>query len=521
LDDLLTGLAHVDERLLKLSPIVIIGMHRSGTRLLVDVLDKLGVFMGADRQADSESVTFMLINEGILHQCGAFWSEPMSAHFMLAQPDVVEAVAASVREALAAQLDNYAGRSGWHLWASANEPPAFGWKDPRNTFTLPVWKHVFPRLRVIHIVRHGVDAAASLSRRHAQALRAATGEPIPSALAVIRDHALGILSSRRGWTLPESLTMWEQYVEKARKESAPLGDRAPRSATRTCSCSRNARFRSSRGSVMRSGAGGAPTLLEGLDPSRAFAFRRDPELVAFAGSMREVLALWLRNVSLPRRARGSLPVCVSSIAQPRSVIGGKQMSQLHIAAVVAMSALALPASTAFAQVFVGRPGGMQSVPDRSIDGRATDADVYTCAAAPGGSRVRPNCEVETDTLNFEQEIKFLLKLNAPPIAQCGATTTTAYQQLNTIARVTGTLTIADCVAAASGAFTVAVVVKDDNGEERPLEFSETWQRSADSEVSFAADYPIGENVELVSLRLRDLICTCGDPPKEEQASSED
>ena len=31
-------------------------------------------------------------------------------------------------------------------------------------------------------------------------------------------------------------------------------------------------------------------LLGGLEPSRAFAFRRDPELVAFAGSAREVLA---------------------------------------------------------------------------------------------------------------------------------------------------------------------------------------------------------------------------------------
>jgi hypothetical protein len=31
-------------------------------------------------------------------------------------------------------------------------------------------------------------------------------------------------------------------------------------------------------------------LLDGLDPSRAFAFRRDPELVAYAGSVREVLA---------------------------------------------------------------------------------------------------------------------------------------------------------------------------------------------------------------------------------------
>ena len=279
----------MDPLLRQASPIVVIGMHRSGTRLLVDVLDKLGVFMGADRQADAESVAFMLINEGILHQCGALWSEPMSAHFMLAEPDVVEQVAASVREALVANFETYAGPSGWHRDARVDRLPAFGWKDPRNTFTVPVWKQVFPKLRVVHIVRHGVDVAASLARRHAEALRAATGEAVPPALTVIRDHALGVLSSRRGWTLAEALTMWEQYVEKARQECAALGERATEiryedllteperviaSLATFCGIPRQAR----EGGLVK------------LEPSRAFAFRSHPELVAFAASQREVLA---------------------------------------------------------------------------------------------------------------------------------------------------------------------------------------------------------------------------------------
>ena len=280
----------MDPRLRQASPLVVIGMHRSGTRLLVEILDKLGVFMGADRQADSESVAFMLINERILHQCGAFWSEPMSAHFMLAEPDAAEKLAASAREALAAQLEKYTGPSGWHLKASPKEWPAFGWKDPRNTFTLPVWKQVFPNLRTIHIVRHGVDVAASLARRHAEALRAATGESVPSALTVIRDHALGVLSSRRGWTLAEALTMWEQYVEKARQESAALGERALEVRYEDLLTQPErmipavAKF--CRVPVPAQDGG----LLDGLEPSRAFAFRRDPALVAFAGSVRDILA---------------------------------------------------------------------------------------------------------------------------------------------------------------------------------------------------------------------------------------
>jgi hypothetical protein len=277
----------MDTWLRQASPLIVIGMHRSGTRLVAEILAKLGVFMGADQQADSESVTFMLINESILHQCGAFWSEPMSAHFVLAQPEFQQQIAASAREALGAQLKNYAGQSGWR--PGPGQTPPFGWKDPRNTFTLPVWKQVFPNLRTIHVTRHGIDVAASLARRHSEALRSATGERVPSALTVIQDHVLGVLSSRRGWTLAEAFTMWEQYVEKARLESADLGARAleirfedllmqPKDVVPTIAqfCGMEA--------AREHGA-----VFELIKSGRAFAFRRDPDLAAFAETMRESL----------------------------------------------------------------------------------------------------------------------------------------------------------------------------------------------------------------------------------------
>lgn len=279
----------MDTRLTQASPTVVIGMHRSGTRLVAQILERLGVFMGADQQGDSESVTFMLINEGILHQSSAFWSEPMAAHFALSQPEFVERLAAGTRQTLRAQLGNFIGESGWRPGPTPEESRPFGWKDPRNTFTLPVWRQIFPKLRALHIVRHGVDVAASLARRHSKALRAATGEPVPPALTVIRDQALGVLSSRRGWTLAEALTMWEQYVEKARIETADLGNRAleirfedlldrPEQIIPEI-----ARFC---GTPV---AGHDTAILEDLVSGRAFAYQRDPELVIFADTVRAVL----------------------------------------------------------------------------------------------------------------------------------------------------------------------------------------------------------------------------------------
>jgi hypothetical protein len=84
-----------------------------------------------------------------------------------------------------------------------------------------------------------------------------------------------------------------------------------------------------------------------------------------------------------------------------------------------------------------------------------------------------------------------------------------YSQWGTIARVQGTLNNETC-AASAGQYEIAVRVKDENGEMRTLEFSETWQRNDDQPVTFTADYPIGENVELIRLNSRWLSCTCVD-----------
>lgn len=185
------------------------------------------------------------------------------------------------------------------------------------------------------------------------------------------------------------------------------------------------------------------------------------------------------------------------------------MRELRVTALAALSALALPSWIAYAQAVMRPP----SVSPRGIEGRATeDEGIYHCQGAPGGSRVRPNCEFETETATFEmqQRLKFALKSPPLPGEQCGATTATQYQQLDTLVRVNGTLQITGCTAA-SGAFTVAVRVKDESGEETPLEFREAWQRSGAEDVAFSADYPIGENTELVNVRLRGLSCTCADP----------
>jgi hypothetical protein len=124
-------------------------------------------------------------------------------------------------------------------------------------------------------------------------------------------------------------------------------------------------------------------------------------------------------------------------------------------------------------------------------------------------------------VRLEQELTLSIEL-APLLlkTQREAVATTEYRQQHTIARVASTLELRDCPAAASGEFTFQVSVQDDSGEIKPLQFKETWQRSDDRDVQFAADYPIGDGVELISVGMRGLTCTYAEAPSTGPRSEE-
>jgi hypothetical protein len=100
-----------------------------------------------------------------------------------------------------------------------------------------------------------------------------------------------------------------------------------------------------------------------------------------------------------------------------------------------------------------------------------------------------------------------IRTNAPA---CEATTLTEYYQRNNVARVSGTISLANCPAGTTGSYNVVARVRDESGEIKPIEFSETWQRADAEDQPFNFDYPIGDDVELVNVRVRDLKCTCAD-----------
>ena len=131
-----------------------------------------------------------------------------------------------------------------------------------------------------------------------------------------------------------------------------------------------------------------------------------------------------------------------------------------------------------------------------------------CLSSGGGSRIESNCDGEkTTVLRSEAEVTTRTRLQTPVSTTCGAEMELEYAQWNTLARVQGEVNNAMC-AASAGSFEILATVRHEDGELATLTFAETWARVDDRPVTFARDYSIGENVELIRIRSRRLRCRC-------------
>jgi LPS sulfotransferase NodH len=150
-----------------LQPVILIGMHRSGTSLLTRLLGMVGVQMGQDLSKNDESRHLRALNEHTFHAAQATWTDPERVIEAMQSPVFVAQQASAYRERA------FAGWGGLRFWGlphwlelqrGAALPP-WGWKDPRTSLTLMSWLQVFPQAHVVHIYRNGVDVAISLHRR--------------------------------------------------------------------------------------------------------------------------------------------------------------------------------------------------------------------------------------------------------------------------------------------------------------------------------------------------------------------
>ena len=166
-------------------PIVVIGMHRSGTSMVSRLANLAGLFIGEEddllpatehnEAGHWEPGWICDIDDEALAECGGTWhSPPIGRDCDVRLPEWVR-----LREKAKSSVRTYFDGHG-----------AWGWKDPRTTLLLPFWRSIVPDLRFIVCVRNPLDVAGSLARRD-------------------------------GIRLAHALALWQYYTETALRETRP------------------------------------------------------------------------------------------------------------------------------------------------------------------------------------------------------------------------------------------------------------------------------------------------------------
>ena len=132
------------------TPILICGPPGSGTSLATKILRRSGVFVGSDAGPHEarkfhESACFREANNLILNATIGFPHAPKTTAQFLQH---IEKLEQNTQE-LASLIDvRYLLRQ---YWCSKEPCLPWGWKDPRNSANVLLWRNIFPELRILTV----------------------------------------------------------------------------------------------------------------------------------------------------------------------------------------------------------------------------------------------------------------------------------------------------------------------------------------------------------------------------------
>ena len=127
--------------------------------MLTRLLHACGLYLGPESalmppQADNpegfwEHLGFVAVNDELLNELGGAWDLPPEADENFSGP----------------RLDPLRMKARL-LIEAFDSAGVWGWKDPRNSLTLPFWHDVLPGLKTVIIVRNPLEVAHSMRERN-------------------------------------------------------------------------------------------------------------------------------------------------------------------------------------------------------------------------------------------------------------------------------------------------------------------------------------------------------------------
>lgn len=266
--------------------------------MLTRMLNDLGLFVGSKLTNNHEAVFFREINDWLLTQSSGGLENPGTIKYLLQDREARELYGEFVNFSMKTpRVISFLGFSKYLSYKTPqNLDIPWGWKDPRNTFTLPFWLDLFPGAKIIHIYRHPLDIASSLITRRQRGLKRLTDKHSKyrtfywyylAQKFIARNR---VFVDIRGGTLEESFAIWEEYLKEARTHVDNLGERAieikyedflerPQEVLKSLSefCELNA----SDNKIEEVGSK--------VNKSRAYAYANNPETKAYADKISDKL----------------------------------------------------------------------------------------------------------------------------------------------------------------------------------------------------------------------------------------
>lgn len=195
------------------SPVIIVGMHRSGTTMITKMLENLGLFVGTEKEINNEALFFWKINNWIFDLHTATAEKPYNLRYK--NPACENVILESLEHFVQSdKRKQYLGKySSKYKTIKALDFP-YGWKDPKNSFTIDFWKQVFLDPKVIHIYRNPIDSVSSYIERDLELKNKFEWnwkKKLKRDLLISKNFHQNF----RLTSIEEGYDLWEEYVSKA------------------------------------------------------------------------------------------------------------------------------------------------------------------------------------------------------------------------------------------------------------------------------------------------------------------
>lgn len=162
------------------APVMVVGMHRSGTSFLTGSLQQAGLELGKhsawnphNLKGNRENLEIVAFHDALLAARGCAWDNPPAAPLKWTAQEQLQA-----RQLIA----DYQGVPRW------------GFKDPRSLLVVDGWLELIPDLKFVGIFRHPTAVAQSLAARG--------GMPLEQALKLWKAYNEQLLRLQQEFAFP-------------------------------------------------------------------------------------------------------------------------------------------------------------------------------------------------------------------------------------------------------------------------------------------------------------------------------